>query len=137
MDGYRYRRKAADLTCKNDGCVMPWRVIGLHSLTWSSPMKALQPTSFLFDLDGTLVDSVYDHVLAWNAALQEEGIDFRSGAFTGALACLAACSPSIGKRETGIEFDDDRLARLRALARQATISKHSANTRPLPGRASC
>ncbi len=38
-------------------------------------MKARQPTSFLFDLDGTLVDSVYDHVLAWSAALQEEGIE--------------------------------------------------------------
>jgi hypothetical protein len=32
-------------------------------------------TSFLFDLDGTLVDSVYQHVLAWQAALSEEGID--------------------------------------------------------------
>ena len=38
-------------------------------------MEARQPTSFLFDLDGTLVDSVYDHVLAWSAALQEEGIE--------------------------------------------------------------
>ena len=38
-------------------------------------MKALQPTSFLFDLDGTLVDSVYDHVMAWHKALLEEGID--------------------------------------------------------------
>jgi phosphoglycolate phosphatase-like HAD superfamily hydrolase len=26
-------------------------------------------TSFLFDLDGTLVDSVYQHVLAWKEAL--------------------------------------------------------------------
>ncbi len=31
-------------------------------------------TSFLFDLDGTLVDSVYQHVLAWNQALDAEGI---------------------------------------------------------------
>ena len=30
--------------------------------------------SFLFDLDGTLVDSVYQHVLAWNEALDAEGI---------------------------------------------------------------
>ena len=85
-------------------------------------MKALQPTSFLFDLDGTLVDSVYDHVLAWNAALQEEGIDvsiwrihrrigMSGGLFTRALA-----------RETGIEFDDDKLARLRALHELANAS---------------
>jgi beta-phosphoglucomutase-like phosphatase (HAD superfamily) len=31
-------------------------------------------TSFLFDLDGTLVDSVYQHVLAWHEALETEGI---------------------------------------------------------------
>lgn len=30
---------------------------------------------FLFDLDGTLVDSVYQHVLAWKEALDAEGID--------------------------------------------------------------
>jgi beta-phosphoglucomutase-like phosphatase (HAD superfamily) len=30
--------------------------------------------SFLFDLDGTLVDSVYQHVLSWHEALQSAGI---------------------------------------------------------------
>ena len=30
---------------------------------------------FLFDLDGTLVDSVYQHVLAWKESLDAEGID--------------------------------------------------------------
>jgi beta-phosphoglucomutase-like phosphatase (HAD superfamily) len=36
---------------------------------------AIWKTSFLFDLDGTLVDSVYQHVLAWREALEAEGID--------------------------------------------------------------
>jgi HAD superfamily hydrolase (TIGR01509 family) len=31
--------------------------------------------ALLFDLDGTLVDSVYQHVLAWHEALSETGID--------------------------------------------------------------
>jgi len=31
--------------------------------------------SFLFDLDGTLIDSVYQHVIAWRAALTGIGID--------------------------------------------------------------
>jgi beta-phosphoglucomutase-like phosphatase (HAD superfamily) len=31
--------------------------------------------SFLFDLDGTLIDSVYQHVIAWRAALSDLGID--------------------------------------------------------------
>ena len=32
-------------------------------------------TAFLFDLDGTLVDSVYKHVRAWHLALRDEGIE--------------------------------------------------------------
>jgi len=31
--------------------------------------------AFLFDLDGTLIDSVYQHVIAWRAALSAIGID--------------------------------------------------------------
>jgi phosphoglycolate phosphatase-like HAD superfamily hydrolase len=31
--------------------------------------------AFLFDLDGTLVDSVYQHVLAWREALEAAGIE--------------------------------------------------------------
>jgi HAD superfamily hydrolase (TIGR01549 family) len=31
--------------------------------------------AFLFDLDGTLTDSVYQHVLAWREAFQAEGIE--------------------------------------------------------------
>jgi len=30
--------------------------------------------ALLFDLDGTLVDSVYQHVLAWREVLEEVGI---------------------------------------------------------------
>ncbi len=33
-----------------------------------------QRPAFLFDLDGTLVDSVYQHVLAWREALERSGI---------------------------------------------------------------
>ena len=32
-------------------------------------------TAFVFDLDGTLVDSVYQHVLAWQEALEVAGIE--------------------------------------------------------------
>jgi beta-phosphoglucomutase-like phosphatase (HAD superfamily) len=33
------------------------------------------PPAFLFDLDGTLIDSVYQHVIAWRTALAGVGID--------------------------------------------------------------
>ena len=95
-------------------------------------MKARTQTSFLFDLDGTLVDSVYDHVLAWHDALLEEGFDvsvwrlhrkigMSGGLFTKALA-----------RETGREFDTELLERLRKLHAKY-YSARSPRTRPLPG----
>ncbi len=99
-------------------------------------MKARQQTSFLFDLDGTLVDSVYDHVLAWHDALQEEGIEvsvwrlhrkigMSGGLFTKALA-----------RETGIELGPEIIEKLRRLHAKY-YGARSARTRPLPGRANC
>ena len=40
----------------------------------SAPGLSARP-ALLFDLDGTLVDSVNQHVLAWRKALESEGID--------------------------------------------------------------
>jgi beta-phosphoglucomutase-like phosphatase (HAD superfamily) len=31
-------------------------------------------SAFIFDLDGTLIDSVYQHVIAWSEALDSEGL---------------------------------------------------------------
>src|SRR2546423_15270882 len=39
------------------------------------PMTSKNAPAFLFDLDGTLVDSVYQHVLAWREALESCGIE--------------------------------------------------------------
>jgi beta-phosphoglucomutase-like phosphatase (HAD superfamily) len=41
--------------------------------------------AFLFDLDGTLVDSVYQHVLAWREALEQAGMQLAVCASTGVL----------------------------------------------------
>jgi beta-phosphoglucomutase-like phosphatase (HAD superfamily) len=57
---------------------------------------ARDDVNFIFDLDGTLVDSVYQHVMAWQEALQAEHIDLSTwrihrrigmsgGLFTGML----------------------------------------------------
>jgi beta-phosphoglucomutase-like phosphatase (HAD superfamily) len=35
----------------------------------------MRRTVFVLDLDGTLVDSVYQHVLAWQEALEAGGIE--------------------------------------------------------------
>src|SRR5580692_11207407 len=39
------------------------------------PYIEVPAPAFLFDLDGTLIDSVYQHVIAWRAALAGIGID--------------------------------------------------------------
>lgn len=44
-------------------------------MTTDDPAKTVSGTAFLFDLDGTLVDNVYQHVLAWRDALAECGIE--------------------------------------------------------------
>ena len=59
--------------------------------------------AMLFDLDGTLIDSVYQHVLAWHEALQEVGLSLgvwrihrRIGMSGGLL--VQALSREIGQR---------------------------------------
>ena len=49
-------------------------------------MATARPAAFLFDLDGTLVDSVYEHVLAWREASSRWGSRSPSGEFIGASA---------------------------------------------------
>ena len=43
----------------------------------TAPASYSEPPApvFLFDLDGTLIDSVYQHVIAWHAALSRLDID--------------------------------------------------------------
>ena len=45
------------------------------SSAYSILIPAGSPTpAFIFDLDGTLIDSVYQHVLAWREALEGIGL---------------------------------------------------------------
>ncbi|MBC8036278.1 MAG: HAD family hydrolase, partial [Rhizobiales bacterium] len=78
-------------------------------------MKARQQTSFLFDLDGTLVDSVYDHVLAWSDALREEGIDISVWRLHRKIGMSGDLLTKALVRETGRELDEAQLLRLRQL----------------------
>jgi len=70
--------------------------------------------AFLFDLDGTLVDSVYQHVVAWREALRESGIDLsvwrihRRIGMSGGLLVQALLS------ETGVDLTPDEVEKLQA-----------------------
>ena len=89
-------------------------------------------TSFLFDLDGTLVDSVYHHVLAWRAALSAEGIDLSVWRIHRKIGMSGGLFTSMLLRETGYHIDPERIERLRHL-HAAAFNRDSANIQLLPG----
>jgi phosphoglycolate phosphatase-like HAD superfamily hydrolase len=77
--------------------------------------------SFLFDLDGTLVDSVYQQVLAWNEALDAEGIKRSVWRIHRKIGMSGGLLTNMLLRETGLVIDADRIERLQRLHAQAYI----------------
>lgn len=97
----------------------------------SSNMAAAQP-AFLFDLDGTLVDSVYQHVLAWHQALRSVGIELAVSSIHRRIGMSGGLMANAVLRETGHAVtaeEADRLMRLHAEA----YARLSGDIRPLPG----
>ena len=88
--------------------------------------------SFLFDLDGTLVDSVYQHVLAWHEALQEEGIELSIWRIHRKIGMSGGLFTNMLFRETGLEIDTSRIERVRKRHAVAYNSR-AHEVRPLPG----
>ena len=72
----------------------------------------IQPV-FLFDLDGTLVDSVYQHVLAWQDALDAEGIELSVWRIHRRIGMSGGLFTNQLLRETGLEISAERVERLR------------------------
>ena len=89
-------------------------------------------TAFVFDLDGTLIDSVYQHVLAWYEALREEGIELSVWRIHRKIGMSGGLFTNMLLRETGIHFAADRVERLQR--RHGEIYRqHLEGVRPLPG----
>jgi HAD superfamily hydrolase (TIGR01509 family) len=88
--------------------------------------------AMLFDLDGTLLDSVYQHVLAWRDALEQSGIELsiwrihRRIGMSGGLFLRALV------RETGRELSEQEADELRRLHADS-YQRRLAEVRPLPG----
>jgi HAD superfamily hydrolase (TIGR01509 family) len=87
---------------------------------------------FLFDLDGTLVDSVYQHVLAWHEALDQEGIELSVWRIHRKIGMSGGLFINQLLRETNVAISPERLDRLRRLHAEA-YQRHAADVRPLPG----
>jgi HAD superfamily hydrolase (TIGR01549 family) len=81
--------------------------------TFASRETPMRPkTSFIFDLDGTLTDSVYQNVAAWKEALDSERIPLamwrihRKIGMSGGLMLKSLC------RETGLSISEEQAERL-------------------------
>jgi HAD superfamily hydrolase (TIGR01549 family) len=91
-------------------------------------------TAFLFDLDGTLIDSVYQHVLAWKEALDSEGLDIPVWRIHRKIGMSGGLFANMLLRETGLDVTPERLARLRDRHADAFNRQHAqGSVRPLPG----
>jgi HAD superfamily hydrolase (TIGR01509 family) len=89
-------------------------------------------TAFLFDLDGTLVDSVYQHVLAWREALEAEGIELAVWRIHRKIGMSGGLLTNMLLRETGLKLEPERKERLRKL-HAAALGRYQSQIRPLPG----
>jgi len=87
---------------------------------------------FLFDLDGTLVDSVYEHVLAWKEALDSEGIELSVWRIHRKIGMSGGLFTDQLERETGAPIDEERGERLRK-AHATAYRRMGERIRPLPG----
>ena len=91
-----------------------------------------QQPAFLFDLDGTLVDSVYQHVLAWREALEAEKIELSVWRIHRKIGMSGGLFTNMLLRETGLHIDPERVHRLQQLHAQA-YKRQVGSIRPLPG----
>jgi HAD superfamily hydrolase (TIGR01509 family) len=95
-------------------------------------MTTQKESAFIFDLDGTLIDSVYQHVIAWREALEEVGVSLAVWKIHRRIGMSGGLFVAALKRELGDELDDETIARLPDLHTNAYVS-HYAGVRPLPG----
>lgn len=89
-------------------------------------------TAFIFDLDGTLVDSVYQHVLAWKYALDQEGIPLAVWRIHRKIGMSGGLFTNMLLREIGREISPELVDRLRRLHAEA-YQRQAAQVQPLPG----
>jgi HAD superfamily hydrolase (TIGR01509 family) len=92
------------------------------------------PPAFLFDLDGTLIDSVYQHVIAWRAALSRLDIDLSVWRIHRRIGMSGGLFVSALLRETGRTLSEADIATLQK-AHQEEYLAQADSVQALPGAA--
>jgi HAD superfamily hydrolase (TIGR01509 family) len=88
--------------------------------------------SFLFDLDGTLIDSVYQHVIAWRAALESVGIELSVWRIHRRIGMSGGLFVQALLRETGRSLSAEQITQLQQ-AHSAEFLKIAGTVTALPG----
>jgi HAD superfamily hydrolase (TIGR01509 family) len=88
--------------------------------------------NFLFDLDGTLIDSVYQHVVAWREALAGVGINLSVWKIHRRIGMSGGLFVTALARELDTNLDLETLQALPKLHQDAFI-RHYESVAPLPG----
>ncbi|MBV8710416.1 MAG: HAD family phosphatase [Solirubrobacterales bacterium] len=96
------------------------------------PNESRSRPAFLFDLDGTLIDSVYQHVLAWREALAGVGINLSVWKIHRRIGMSGGLFVTALARELETNLDADTLRALPRLHGDAFL-RHYDSVQPLPG----
>jgi HAD superfamily hydrolase (TIGR01549 family) len=88
--------------------------------------------AIVFDLDGTLVDSVYQHVIAWSAALRQAGLDLSVWKIHRRIGMSGGLIAHALLREAGRELDEAVLEKVQEAHTQLYLQTLD-TIRPLPG----
>jgi HAD superfamily hydrolase (TIGR01549 family) len=88
--------------------------------------------AFLFDLDGTLIDSVYQHVIAWRDALEAVGINLSVWKIHRRIGMSGGLFVTALARELHTKLDRDTLAELPRLHAEGYMRQFE-SVRALPG----
>ncbi len=87
---------------------------------------------FAFDLDGTLVDTVYQHVLAWRAALERGGIQLAVWRIHRRIGMSGGLMAQALARETGRELSPTEIQALQK-SHSEIWKQYRGEARLLPG----
>ena len=104
--------------------------------TASSRFRSVQNSNrapaFLFDFDGTLIDSVYQHVLAWHEALLKAGIELSVWRIHRRIGMSGGLLVNALSRETDRHLTEAEVRQLQQWHAEAYL-KQLEQVRPLPG----
>jgi HAD superfamily hydrolase (TIGR01509 family) len=103
-------------------------------MQWQDSLSPVRSNSvaFLFDLDGTLVDSVYQHVLAWREALESGGIRLAVWRIHRQIGMSGGLFVNALLRETGHRVSKDEAEQLQRVHAES-FARYASQVRALPG----